>query len=99
MAEEWLESWLKRRKPPVPRIFLERLLAGGGGAASVVELSRRGEQALRTALGRPSEDRERAFQLLAADAFLTYACEALTDTEDVESGLGNLLARLGAEFS
>jgi hypothetical protein len=99
MAEEWMESWLMRRKPELPRVFLRRLLAGGGGPAGVQELSRRGEEALKTALRSPGEDRERAFHLLAADAFLTYACEALTETEDVGSGLETLLARLGTEFS
>jgi hypothetical protein len=98
MAEKTMESWLRRRRPEVPPALLHQLLAGDDGLASPEALALRGSAALKKALDTPGGHRDRAFHLLAADAFLTYACEALAGTENVESGLEDLLTRLGAEF-
>ena len=98
MSEQTVEAWLSRRTPGIPPAFLPRLLGYGEDDASWPGLSQRGEEALKEALRTPTGNRENAFHLLAADAFLTYACEALARVEDVEAGLNNLLERLGAEF-
>jgi hypothetical protein len=50
------------------------------------------------ALETPGRIREAAFQLLAADAFLTYACEAMVDEEDCQAGLVDVLRRMGDRF-
>jgi hypothetical protein len=36
--------------------------------------------------------RESAYELLAADALITYACEAALDTDDADASLVRLLA-------
>ena len=48
-------------------------------------------------LARPGRDREGAFHLLAADALLTYACEASAGEEDVERSLVDLLELLRSD--
>jgi hypothetical protein len=98
MSKETLEAWLNRRTPGIPPAFLPRLLVDEEGGVSCAALARRGEETLKAALLAPAGDRERAFRLLVADAFLTYACEALASAEDVEAGLASLLERLGAEL-
>lgn len=46
------------------------------------------------ALARPGRSRVGALHLLAADGFLTYACEAATEADDVGATLRNLLERV-----
>ena len=98
MSEQNLDAWLSARTPGIPPAFLPLLLGDGEGDPSWPGLAHRGETELKRALHPPTENRENAFHLLAADAFLTYACEALARAEDVEAGLNSLLERLGAEF-
>ena len=98
MSEQTLDAWLSGRTPGIPPAFLPRLLESGEGNPSWPGLAHRGEKELKEALRTPTEKRENAFHLLAADAFLTYACEALARAENVEAGLNSLLERLGAEF-
>ena len=57
-----------------------------------------GIRALAEALGRAGADRETAFLLLSADAFLTYACEASTGETDPRRELEEALARVGRAF-
>lgn len=45
-----------------------------------------------------SSGREAAFDLLVADALLTYACETAARTGDVRGQLEDLLRLLGARF-
>ncbi|MCJ7627247.1 MAG: hypothetical protein MUO50_02550 [Longimicrobiales bacterium] len=59
----------------------------------------RGTQALSRALERPGRIRESAYFLLAADAFFTYACEAVAREGNVRAGLEGLLGLLGDRFS
>jgi len=99
MSEETVDAWLKKRTPEIPPVFLLRLLRGDRGDATWAELAERGEEALQAALQHPTEDRKNAFHLLAADAFLTYACEALARAQDVEAGLKTLQEGLGAGFA
>lgn len=48
--------------------------------------------ALTSAVSRPGRVRETAFELLVADALVTYACEAALETEAPEEALGSILA-------
>ncbi len=99
MSKNTLEGWFKGRVPEIPVPFLPLLLPDSAAIpASVEELADRGERALRKALDRPGRNRGAAFDLLAADAFLTYACEATTKGGEVGEGLTALLARLGERF-
>jgi len=45
----------------------------------------------------PGRVRESAFDLLAADALLTYACEAALESPDPEGVLGAILRRIVVE--
>ncbi len=85
--------------PEIPAPFLPHLLEDGGGTANAKELAERGEESLGRALRQSGRSREAAFHLLAADAFLTYACEVLAWEGDVRSGLEDLLQHLGDRFS
>ncbi len=99
MLEETLESWLRGRAPPIPAPFLPHLLEGGDGPTGSMALTDRGTEALSRALERPGRIRESAYHLLAADAFLTYACEAVAREGDVQANLEGLLGRLVDRFS
>jgi hypothetical protein len=94
-----LEAWLSERTPEVPKQFLPHLLAAGGEASADPEqLGQIARECLVRALSRPGRDRGAAFDLLTADAFLTYACEALTEEGDVGRGLETLIGQWGARF-
>ena len=86
-----LAGWLASRQPPVPPAFATRLDVPSGTEAAPGSLTRLGAAAL--ALTDPAArlDREAAFQLLAADAYVTYACEAAADEDDPGSALAAVL--------
>lgn len=92
-----LSDWLDRRRPRPPA-ELERALRGGGdgsedaGSGVLETLARRARVRLERALVRPGRVRESAFELLAADALVTYACEAAAESPDAEAALVRLLA-------
>jgi hypothetical protein len=66
-----------------------------GGVASVPEsLLRAGLLHLEDAVGRPGRDREAAYHLLAADALVTYGCEAASEAVDVCGVLREVLGRV-----
>lgn len=74
-------DWLTRQLAAAPPSLAERLRAavegsveGGSGALAEAALER-----LRAAALSPDRDRETAYQLLAADALLTYACQAAAE--------------------
>jgi len=90
-----LEEWLRGRAPSVPRALLPMLLEGGEGPIGPEDLAARGEAALGKALESPGRNRRAAFDLLVGDAFITYACEAMSRAEEVETGLEALLTGLG----
>jgi hypothetical protein len=91
-------DWLLRRLPPPPRELLDRMLTALGESAPAVDLSSRlGEAAvvcLTAAIDRVGE-RAAALDLLAADALLTYACEAAAESEP--GGLERFARDFGAE--
>jgi hypothetical protein len=50
---------------------------------------------IRRALARPGRVRESALSLLAADAWITYACEAALDEGDAVAALRSITKRIG----
>jgi len=86
-----VRAWLAERTPRPPDALdlpvasadvpLTRLLADAGATALERALAERGE-------------RRGAFDLLAADALITYACEAAASAADPEAELLGVLERL-----
>lgn len=100
-------SWLDRVEPPVPGSFRKWLeppdvgggapLAGDGSAGTLPpadRLEEAGLAALDRAIRPAGRERGGAFDLLAADAFLTWAAEAALEEEDPEARLDALAHRL-----
>jgi hypothetical protein len=92
--------WLSGREPPPSAILRERIeeavrLALATAAADTPLpklLATAGLERLRLSLSH-AEERDAAFDLLAADALLTYACEAAAELGD------DALARLQEDLS
>jgi len=98
-----LQDWLQRRLPPIPEAFrshltLPREVSVEEEGPRSLALAVTASAELQRALSLPPGERTAAFHLLAADALLTYACEAAVEeggTEDaVEEGLVAILARV-----
>ena len=97
-----VSGWLDGRTPPPPpelRQALDAALGGpasaGGAPASALDALGRGARAcLEASISRPGRVRESAFDLLTADALLTYACEAALESDDPESTLQGLVSGL-----
>lgn len=86
MTREQVLAWFDTRRPTPPASLRERLNsavhdAPGGLAA---HLARHGRELLDKVAARPNGGRELALDLLAADAFATYAFEA--QAEEGEGG-------------
>lgn len=88
--------WLDDRRPPPPssiRTALDPWLVDTDPGATLHQrLADAGIRALETVVARPSE-RSTAIVLLAADALLTYACEAAAEAgpdalDELTRGLG-----------
>ncbi len=74
-----VERWLAERRPAPPSFVAEAVARRAGSRGSVSERLADGAlDALAAALDRP-EDRDGAWDLLAADALVTYACAAAMD--------------------
>lgn len=86
-------DWLDARRPAVPDGLREWLAVEGEVPLSVADLADLGIAALDRAEVARRLDRHAAFELLAADAFVTYACEAAVDEPDVASELLLILDR------
>jgi hypothetical protein len=97
-GEETFEKWLRSRVPPIPDPFLSLLLEAPGGWHDGGETGALGLFCLSRALGLPGRNREAAFYLLAADAFLTYACEEAARRPDPAESMRALLTRIGEVF-
>ena len=93
-----LGTWIDARRPAVPNGLKEWLAVDDDLLLSVAGLAELGIVALGRAEVSRRLDRYAAFQLLAADAFLTYACEAAVDEPDVASGLHLILDRCAAAW-
>jgi len=79
-----VERWLGARTPAPPmslRRWVPRSERSEGAHALVDRLCSLGVEALVAAETRPGRVRESAFELLAADALFTYACEAALEEE------------------
>ncbi len=93
-----LGAWLETRRPPAPAALEEWLAVDDDLPLSVEGLADLGVAALDRADVARRLDRRAAFQLLAADAFLTYACEAAADEADPASRLRLILDRCAAAW-
>lgn len=90
-----LGDWIRRRTPPAPEVFLPWLDASSVNLDDIPSaLLDHALSSLNEALARPGRDREGALHLLAADGFLTYACEAATEVHDVGATLRSLVKRV-----
>ena len=98
MSDKSLELWLHERTPEIPEAFRPGLEVDPSETASVEGLLSRGLDSLDQALGLPGRNRDAAFHLLAADAFITYACEAATGGGNVLSDLEGISDGIGAHF-
>jgi len=83
MTRDHVLAWLDARRPAPPAALRERLHSAvhdaPGGLA--VHLAGLGQELLEKVTSRPAGGRELALDLLAADAFATYAFEAQAEDE------------------
>ena len=92
--------WLSTRTPPAPDELKSWLIvddssgSGGGGTSLTGSLVKAGLRHLEEAVARPGRDRQAAYRLLAADALITYACEAASEAADVQAALGGIFSRI-----
>ncbi len=87
-----LRDWLAARVPPVPGDFGAWMEpAQPEAAASPEAILAETELSLERSLAPEGRPRGGAFDLLAADGFLTYACEAALEADDPEAALQSLL--------
>ena len=82
MTREEIQAWLEARRPAPPEALRVRLhravddLLPAPGVQLPAYLSQVGGRLLDGVIGNPNAGRELALDLLAADAFATYAFEA-----------------------
>ena len=87
-------DWLCGRYPSPPeglRVKLEAGMLYSGQEATPDRLREAASVSLKKALDR-SRDRAAAFQVLAADAWLTYACEAALEGDEPDAALERLVS-------
>ena len=93
------KDWLEARRPPAPEGLAAWLgprvdgaePAGGAEGDVGATLRARAFAALDRARTAPGRSRDSAWWLLAADALLTYACEAALEGNDPDACLERLL--------
>ena len=86
-----IRKWIDARQPPAPmdlRPWLHTDVESGSMTERITNLAR---TALDEARGNPGRVRESAFHLLAADALVTYACEAAPAEQDPAGALRTIL--------
>lgn len=92
-----LAAWIADRQPPAPGHFGDHVRPEEPGAPAGVEaLVRETEAALARALEPGDRPRQGAFDLLAADGFATWACEAALEDDDPETILLGLARRFAS---
>ena len=93
-----LRAWVAAQEPPAPDAFLELVeeRAPSQERTTLDRLMSETRVALRDALAGRGE-RRGAFRLLAADAYLTYACELAIESSDPESALERIVSEVVAE--
>ena len=96
MTRQEVLAWLDERRPAPPPALREHLAAAVGDAPDPLpeHLARLGSALLAGVARRPAGGREVALDLLAADAFVTYAFEA--QAEAAVTGLASLVAQIAA---
>ena len=90
-------TFLATRTPPAPvplASWLEKIPLGGDGTSAA--LLRGGLAELDASRAAPGRVRGSAFHLLAADALLTYACEAALAAGDPRVALVEILQQAAA---
>ena len=91
-----LRAWLDGRSPPPPEDLRGQILDAvdepSDGDTVVEVLLDAALSRLTAARSRPGRVRETAFDLLVADALLTYACEAALESDVAEETLSSILA-------
>jgi hypothetical protein len=98
MTRREVLAWLEARRPVPPdalRACLEATVTDAELSAPVSlpdQLALLGRRALGRVAGRPDGGRELALELLAADAFITYAFEAQAEAD--AAGLAALAERI-----
>ena len=83
MTRDQVLAWLESRRPAPPAALRERLWSAVHDAPGSLahHLEQLGSELLGRVLSRPAGGRELALDLLAADAFATYAFEAHAEEE------------------
>jgi hypothetical protein len=92
-----IRAWIDARRAAAP-MDLGRWLHADAESGSMTErITLLARTALDEACSRPGRVRESAFQLLAADALVTYACEAALEEADPPAALRTILLRTVSE--
>lgn len=97
MTRAEVVAWLDARRPPPPPTLREHMarLAQDGPGSVPEQLADIGGALLARVMHRPDGSRELALDLLAADAFVTYAFEAQAEMDI--GGLTPLARRVAGE--
>jgi hypothetical protein len=87
MTRDQVLSWLDTRRPVPPPALRERLRSAVHDAPGglVTHLAHLGDELLDRVAARPTGGRELALDLLAADAFATYAFEAQAEEGSIHA--------------
>ncbi len=67
-------EWIEARNPPVPEAFRPYLQVQAGSPVSLRGFLAAADAGIRACLEGDPKDQAAAFSLLAADAYITYAC-------------------------
>ena len=86
-----IQAWIGTRRPQPPMELGPWLDGVTTEAPSARAMTRIGVAALGRARARPGRIRDSAFRLLAADAMITYACEAALEEDDQDAVLRMIL--------
>ena len=83
MTRAQVRAWLQQRTPAPPAALAEQLARAVTYSELPLSehLAEQGRALLASVLARPEAGRELALRLLAADAFVTYACEAQAEAD------------------
>lgn len=95
-----VQAWLERRTPAPPAPlsrWLDGVVCTGDTLPDALLHGGLGE--LGRARAAPGRVRRSAFHLLAADALVTYACEAALEGPDPAGAFENILTRVAAQRS
>ena len=95
MGDDDIRGWLTSRIPGAPPPLQSRLAGELLQDPDPEALAESGRGALDRAMGTKGRDRSAAFDLLVADALITYACESASEADSVEDVLLTVLARVG----